>query len=256
MTSEPALQGRPRITLSVVSHRQGHLVRELLETLETIRDESVEVVITLNVPETLPFAAAQFGFPVRILDNVRPRGFGANHNSAFRSAQGEFLCVINPDISFTVDPFAELVAALRDGSTGVAAPQVVTPLGAPEDNGRTFPTPAAILKKAFLPAPRRVHPDAARVSHPDWVAGMFMLLSRKAFEAVGGFDERYFLYYEDVDLCARLRLHGFQVAYCPRVSVVHAAQRRSHRNPYYFVWHLQSMVRFFCSDAYRRVRQA
>lgn len=74
-----------------------------------------------------------------------------------------------------------------------------------------------------------------------------MLFRRDAFEAVGGFDERFHLYYEDVDLCARIRLSGKEVILCRSVEVIHDARRESHRNMRYFAWHLVSMLRFFMS---------
>ncbi len=80
-----------------------------------------------------------------------------------------------------------------------------------------------------------------------------MLFTRDAFARVGGFDERYHLYYEDVDLCARMRLAGREVVFCPTVEIVHAARRESHRNLRFFAWHVQSMLRFFLSGPFRRL---
>jgi GT2 family glycosyltransferase len=81
---------------------------------------------------------------------------------------------------------------------------------------------------------------------------MFMLFKPDLFSAVDGFDERYHLYYEDVDICARLKIAGYRIMACPTVSVIHSARRESHRNLRYMKWHLQSMLRFFLSRTYRR----
>ena len=80
---------------------------------------------------------------------------------------------------------------------------------------------------------------------PDWAAGMFMLFRSDAFRRVNGFDENYHLYYEDVDICARLRAAGLCVVVDPRAQVVHFGGRRSHREMRYLRWHLASMMRFF-----------
>ncbi len=80
---------------------------------------------------------------------------------------------------------------------------------------------------------------------PDWVAGMFMLFRRNVYAEVGGFDERYFLYYEDVDLCRRLRRHRYDVRLLPEVSVVHDARRESRHSLRHLGWHLSSMLRYF-----------
>jgi N-acetylglucosaminyl-diphospho-decaprenol L-rhamnosyltransferase len=79
----------------------------------------------------------------------------------------------------------------------------------------------------------------------DWVAGMFMLFRSEAFRRVGGFDERYFLYYEDADICRRLRRIGHDVKLETGARATHAARRESHRNARYLSWHLASMLRFF-----------
>ena len=91
--------------------------------------------------------------------------------------------------------------------------------------------------------------------YPDWVAGMFMLFPHEVFQNIGGFDERYFLYYEDVDLCARLTLANYRILLCSTVSVVHDARRSSHKNLRYMRLHLTSMLRFFFSSVYRKLQQ-
>ncbi len=242
------------ISISVVSHGQIVWVAELLQDLEMHCAASrFELILTLNRDETIPFSLAQFSYPVTLLKNERVLGFAANHNQAFRRAVGRYFCVINPDIRLVNNPFIELFACLSEFSAGVAAPLVLGETGEPEDSARRFPSPLSILRKACgkgLPSDY-VFGNAA--FHPDWVAGMFMLFPRRVFTQVGGFDEHYYLYYEDVDICARLRLLGHEVVVCPSATVVHHAQRHSHRSLWYLRWHLQSMLRFFLSPVYRRI---
>jgi hypothetical protein len=89
----------------------------------------------------------------------------------------------------------------------------------------------------------------------DWVAGMFMLFAKKTFERLNGFNERYFLYYEDVDICARLNLAGLKVMVNPAARVVHYAQHSSHRSLKYLRWHISSLYRFLTSHEYRQLKQ-
>jgi N-acetylglucosaminyl-diphospho-decaprenol L-rhamnosyltransferase len=77
---------------------------------------------------------------------------------------------------------------------------------------------------------------------------MFMLFRRDAFERVRGFDERYFLYYEDVDICRRLGAAAFRVVATPRAQAIHEAQRASRRNPRYMYWHARSMLRYLTTS--------
>ena len=160
---------------------------------------------------------------------------------------------MNPDIRINEEVFAALHACLQDETVGVAAPLVVGPNGMMEDSARRFPTPLRILCKALGGCRGSNYTAKDETVFPDWVAGMFMLFRREVFEKMGGFDERYFLYYEDVDLCARLRLQGYKVALSPAVKIVHHAHRSSHRDLKYFKLHLGSMLRFFITPPYWKV---
>jgi GT2 family glycosyltransferase len=238
------------ISVSVVSHDQGALVERLLEDLARLEARSIEVILTVNVPEALGFEHRAFPYALRVIRNASPKGFAANHNAAFERATGEFFCVVNPDIRLTSDPFPSLLAVLEDPAVGVAAPLVVNEAGAVEDSARPFPTPWEIALKALGRAPRH-HGAPGGGSSPDWVGGMFMLFRADTFAEIGGFDAAYRLYYEDVDLCARLRLAGYDVRLSPQVSITHLARRASHRNPRLAIWHLRSMLRFFVSRSRR-----
>jgi GT2 family glycosyltransferase len=237
-----------RLSLSIVSHRHGALVHELLRDIERSR-EPVEVLLTINVAEPLPFQPESFGFPVRLAVNAQPRGFGANHNAAFRQSSGDYFCVLNPDIRFDSDPFPALRRALDDATIGVAAPVVLSPAGEIEDSARKYPTLLSVSRKAFTRTPRLDYAIGDEPLTPDWVAGMFMLFRREVFARAGGFDERYFLYYEDVDLCRRLERLGYRAQLVPAARVVHDARRHSHGNLRHLVWHASSLLRYLASRA-------
>jgi N-acetylglucosaminyl-diphospho-decaprenol L-rhamnosyltransferase len=240
------------ISVSVVSHGQAALVGRLLGDLGRIPAvRGGEVILTYNIDEPEVDVAA--ALPLHVVRNPAPRGFGANHNAAFRRSRGEHFCVLNPDVRLPRDPFPTLLHALETSGTGVAAPLIVTPGGAVEDSARRFHTPLDLLRKAFTGGVRLDYPHAESAYSPDWIAGMFMLFRREAFQRVGGFDERYFLYYEDNDICARLRLAGYGVRLEPAARAVHDARRRSHRDPRYLAAHLRSALRYFTSDAYAAV---
>lgn len=243
------------ISISVVSHLQIALVAALLRDLEDhCKDSHFELILTLNRDEKLPFDLHGFRYPIQLVRNNVPTGFAANHNQAFTYATGRYFCVMNPDIRLRGNPFTALLACCGDSSVGVAAPLVLGATGAVEDSARRFPSPFKILCKAFGKCRAPDYAIANVPIYPDWVAGMFMLFPRAIFERLGGFDEHYFLYYEDVDICARLHLMGYQAVLCPRAIVEHHAQRSSHRNFRFWRLHLSSMVRFFLSPVYWRIQ--
>lgn len=246
----------PNVTISIVSHRQFALVAELLADIEHYCKQDVaEVILTLNLPEDLPLPEHGYSFPLRIINNKQPLGFGENHNQALADGGGEYFCVLNPDIRICANVFEPLIDVFQDNPRiGLVAPRIINAEGDDEDSARHFPTPWEIMGKLVGLGSRRSGLDARPIGFPDWVAGMFMLIPASVFRMVGGFDTRYFLYYEDVDLCARLRLRDYDIAVCRDATVIHNARRSSHRNLKYLRWHATSMLRFFTSRTYREIR--
>lgn len=234
----------PCLSLSIVSHGQAALVSALLIDLEAVAPRDFEVVVTLNIEEPEP-SFDTFSFPIRIIRNGEPKGFGGNHNQAFRASRGRFFAVVNPDIRLPAVDFAALAAVFDDPRVGACGPLVVGSDRAVQDSARHFPTLATMLRR-LVKRPDR--PDYNWTTEPvavDWLAGMFVVFRPQAFASVGGFDEeRFFMYYEDVDIGRRLAKHGWRSVLVPATTVVHDAQRASHRNPRHLRWHVTSAVRY------------
>lgn len=236
------------LSISVVSHAQAPLVAQLLRDLAELDPAVTEIFVTINVPEpeeSLLAAARDCRPPVRFLRNASRMGFGANHNAAFGAASGRFFAVLNPDIRVDGNPFPALMSLAAEQSTGVVAPLVLSPAGAIENSARRFPSPLSIALKMISTRNGLEYPITGPVLRPDWVAGMFMLFRQEVYASVGGFDERYFLYYEDVDICWRLHQAGLDVIQATEVRVTHDARRDSHRRLSYLRHHVHGMVRFF-----------
>lgn len=246
----------PDLSISIVSHRQIQLVQLLLADIQQYCSSiSIEIILTVNLEEPLPFRPNDYAFTIRIIHNPYPKGFGENHNAAFALAMGDFFCVLNPDIRLHANIFPVLIEHVRCANVGLVAPKIVNGEGEKEDSAREFPSLWEIVRKGFG-GKSAVHAGGVQsVSIPDWVAGMFMLFDSEVYKKIGGFDERYFLYYEDVDLCARLTLTGYQIHMCNTVSAIHDARRSSHKSLRYMRLHLDSVFRFFFSDVYRQLRK-
>lgn len=253
------METRHTIHLSVVSHGQGDLIRNLLADLDAhCRGSALRVTVTVNVPEQSEVDPGQYSFPVAVLRNTRPKGFGSNHNAAFRHGQAsggaDYFCVINPDVRIDHDVFIPLLDVLgAHPEVGVIAPRVTSPEGVTEDSARPFPHPWTPVRRALFGGSKQDSISGSRQFCPDWVAGMFMLFRSDLYERLGGFDERYFLYYEDVDICGRVWLSGSKVTVEPSVTIVHAARRDSHRKLRYLLWHARGVLRFFISATYWRI---
>lgn len=234
------------ISVSVVSHGHDRFLPALFEQLVVFSDVIKEVIITHNVAYTYMPDPSERRIDVRVIKNVTPLGFSENHNQAFACAKGSYFCVLNPDITFKKDPFKELLQCLDIEKIGMVAPRVVNLRGETEDSARYFPTPVSLLKKALGVCKGVIAVNSTdNIVYSDWLAGMFLLMPSKLFREVGGFDQKFWLYYEDVDLCMRFWRHGYHVALCNQVEVIHEAQRESHKNFHFFKWHILSMMRFF-----------
>ena len=241
------LQPAGGLVVSVVSHGHGPLVQTLLADLACFCAGSVtRVVLTLNLPEAEPLAPAQgWPFILQLRRNVVPLGFGTNHNRALADASEHFVCVLNPDVALAgQDPFAALVQVAALPGTGCAYPVQLDDQGKLQDSERELPTPWALWRRRVL---------RQREARVDWVNAACLVLPQAVWQALGGFDETYFMYCEDVDLCLRLRLAGLTLVRAP-VQVVHAGQRASRRRWSHLRWHVRSLLRLWRSPVYGRAR--
>ncbi|WP_169795470.1 glycosyltransferase family 2 protein [Dechloromonas denitrificans] len=230
------------IAVSIVSHGHGAMVARLIASLSAF-PEVQQIILTRNIPEAL---GMDTNAQVSIIDNGSPKGFGENHNAAFAACNQPYFCPLNPDVELPENPFPGLLNCARISDAALVAPRVVTPEGATEDNMRYFPNFRSLLTKAFGGKDGRFDVSDGQPDFcPDWVAGMFMLFRSEDFARLKGFDEGFFLYYEDVDICVRIWLQGLRIVACPSVTIVHDARRHSRRNLQYLRWHLTSMGRHF-----------
>jgi len=245
-------------SISIVSHGHQKFVAPLLEDLALLRRGDFEVILTLNLPENLGVDCSALPFPVTLIRNPVPKTFAENHNAAFAASESDFFVILNPDIRLLGDPFGGMLDLLNENPNCLCAPLVVNKQGATEDSARDFPTPIFLVKKLFgkifnVRVVGRFAPHENALSMPDWVAGMFIVIPRRIYDKLHGLDERYRMYYEDVDFCARAHLAGYQVVVNGHAKVIHEAQRDSHRKLAYMIWHVRSALRFFTSKVFRDV---
>ncbi len=248
----------PDWSLSVVSH--GHLpqIRTLLETAGKLLDPTrFEVLLTLNLPESAHGIENAWPGRLKVIRNTHPKGFGANHNAALREATGAWVAAVDPDLDLGhLDPFAALASALENASTGIVSPTVLDASGACSDHAREVPTPGRLARRYASGGPASFESWLTIPHDVDWVAGLFMAMRRETFNQLGGFDERFHMYCEDVDLCLRSWNAGLAVRVIPGASVVHPARRRTLKDPRHFLWHLASLVRLWRSVSYREFRRS
>ena len=200
------------------------------------REWEAVVVDNASVDGSDSFAQA-FAPRVRLIRNATNVGFGSAVNQGVAACSAPVVVIMNPDCQVHAGAVATLLAQLDAHDTcAVVGPRVLDPNGALQGSARGDPDMltglfgrTGRLREWFplLPAAQRnVVTDAAIGNGTpsvvvDWVSGACMMVRRSAFEAVGGFDPRYFMYWEDADVCRRLRSRGYHVRYVPGATVVH-----------------------------------
>lgn len=240
---------RPRLVVSIVSHGHGELVQGLLLQLAQWSAPSVSrVVLVQNVVEPAPLPPLSSGWPftLDLIVNEVPRGFGANHNAALDGAAEEFVCVLNPDVVLLDrDPFRDLMDACAVVGGGCAYPTQLDGQGLVQHSEREVPSPFSLIRRRLL---------GRQETRIDWVNAACLVVPTSVWRDMGGFDERYFMYCEDVDFCLRLRLRGLLLVKAP-AQIVHVGQRASGRSLKHLAWHVRSLLRLWLSPVYWRAQQ-
>jgi N-acetylglucosaminyl-diphospho-decaprenol L-rhamnosyltransferase len=237
------------ISISVVSHDQKELVQALFSDIKRLAPPLVkQIILTHNNTDDRELFPNEIAH-IRIVQIFNPqnKGFGDNHNSAFRSASQQYFAVLNPDLRLTLDPFPSLLNALSNPLCGLVGPRIVNANGEIANSARKLYTPLQILNN-YLGL-------TSYTTRPDWLAGMFLLFRSEAFRSVNGFDEKFFMYVEDVDISSRLVLKGWFLRHDTSAEVIHVARRASRRSLRHFSWHIHSAFIWWTSSTFWRYRK-
>ena len=221
--------------------------------LESLAPEVDELVLVAN-----PGGAPSSPSRTLVIHNERTRGFGANINRGVAATTAPYVAASNPDIRAT--PGA--IAALREFADshprcGIAGPDLRYPDGRRQPSRRSFPTVAGTLVRRtplrlLLDPQRRQRRHYLLDEHPDqpvesdWLLGAFLFLRREMLDELGGLDEGYRLYGDDIDLAYRAREAGWERWYVPDAVVVHDHQAVTDRRflTRRTLWHWRSIFRF------------
>ncbi|MBI3932143.1 MAG: glycosyltransferase family 2 protein [Acidobacteria bacterium] len=217
---------------------------DLLRCLASLRRITLplEAVVVDNASADGSVEAVLAQFPhVRVIASAENLGFSRANNLGLRETRAPHCLVLNSDAEVRPGAVETLVAALdRRPDVGIVGPRTVGSDGGPQVSFGPALTPLSEwrqrrlvrgLRAGAVWARRAAEERSRRPCDPDWVSGSCFLARRGALEAVGGFDEGYFLYEEDVDLCVRVRGAGWRVAYEPAAEVVHHLGRSMETSP-------------------------
>lgn len=231
----------PKVTFVTVCYRTPGLIAQLLKGFEEAAlPFPFEYFLVDNAAGDGTGAMVREHFPwVKIIDHQGNIGFGAGNNLAFREAKGEYVMLVNPDLTVFPGEFEKLLAfADAHPDIGFVGPKLLNPDRTLQRSFHRFPNPLIPLFRR-TPLGRTawgqrtiekylmMDADPNVVQDVDGLFGAAILIRRSALEQIGHFDERFFMYFEDVDLCRRAWESGWRVTYAPLAMFVHYHQRES-----------------------------
>lgn len=223
------------LTIVVVTWENAAEVPSLLVSLAPDMAGGAELVVIDNASRDESAALVRRHAPeARVIVNAVNRGFGAAANQGLGAGHRRFVLFVNPDAVLTAGAVARALAYLEGSPmVGVVGCRTLNADGTPQPTVDRFHSVRRLVAESWHRtrppggAPRGESPDTSGLV--DWVYGSFLLGRRVALEAVGGFDEAYEMYGEDLDLCHRLREAGWATAYCAEATVVHYGNRSGAR---------------------------
>lgn len=230
------------VSILIVHYNTPGLLRQ---TLKGIRRAAIgvnyEVIVVDNNPECRVCSMIQKEFPeVCCIVSDTNLGFGGGMNLALKHSEGKYIFVFNPDILLSVGSIEKMVGFMDSrGDIGIVGPRLLNPDGSLQYSAYRFLRPQVILYRRFpllklLPFAKRaiedylmVNEDHSKTMEVDYLLGAALFVRRKAYEQVGGFDENFFVYFEDQDWCKRFSENGWKVVYYPDVEMIHYHRRET-----------------------------
>jgi GT2 family glycosyltransferase len=203
-------------------------------------------------------------FPeIQVFRNSRKAGYGENHNLNLEKAEGRYFVIMNSDMLISTNTFASLLDYMEGNpDIGIVSPKILNEDGSIQGLNKRYPTVTDLFLRRFLPRIfQRLFRD--RINYYEmrdigyesiydvpFLSGAFMFCRTPLLRSLHGFDSRYFLYFEDVDLCRRVQ-QTHRTVYYPYVSVIHFWERSAHKSWIYTYYFIKSAYRYFGRWGYR-----
>ncbi len=251
------LNRQPQVSIIIVNHRSEKVLPDCLQAIAAgDYDFAVEIIIINNPPiETDQAIEIPGKLTIKQIDTTSRVGFGAASNLGVSHAEGEFILLLNPDVILDSSAIRELYTALTEkAGMDIAVGRLIGPDGQFQASCRRFPT----LSNLFLSRGSLLHrlfhtgdrsytlPDYTEVTKVEAAAAAMMMMPRAIFDKLNGFDESFFLYMEDTDLCYRVAQKRFNIGYVPQAGGKHYwGFSTGHYRFRRIIWHHRSLWRYF-----------
>lgn len=243
------------ITITIVAYEDRKDVIKAVSSIEryTSSELTKKIYIVDNSEVPLDFSDAFAGLSdVEVFHPDKNLGFGGGHNYVLPKLASKYHAIVNPDIELKEDSFKAIIDYLDSSSCGMVIPRLVDSEGKRQAACRRELTVTDMFIRMFVKGGfkkrRALHTmedmDYSKAFEVPFAQGSFLVLKTELFKQLNGFDERYFMYMEDADLCKRVWQLA-PVMYFPGTEVVHRWEKGSHKSKKLLFIHIKSMIKYF-----------
>ncbi len=251
-----------KLSISIVIYEDYTDVKNAVESIEKVTPAEIEKEIYLidnSEHDESDEGEAAFREWITAYSDVIYRksggniGFGAGHNLCMKEYDSQYHAIVNPDILLKEDAFSSMIPFMDENpDVGMLIPRILSEEGELQKVYRRDLTPLDMFIRMFCGGHFKKRQDYHTLQDQNYDAvfdlpfgqGSFLLIRTELFKEIGGFDDHFFLYMEDADLCRRVRQKA-RFVYFPGASVIHKWEKGSHKNKKLFRIHVESMIKYF-----------
>lgn len=244
--------------VSVVSH--GHASLIIRQNILSVLAKKNKVIVTDNIGEEI-LKNYCFTYKIEYICNISKKGFGENNNQNFTKAkklgmkEDDIFLILNPDVVVKEDVLDELSALMLNNKSIAATINLQKTNGATDNNIRSYPSLIDFIG-SYLSGKNKTIIDKKMIdtaTEVDWASGSFIAIDASTYDIIHGFDEKYFMYCEDLDFCKRIYdVTGKKIMYYPQLEAIHyAAHQNRNLMSKHFFWHIRSVFRYCFISSYK-----
>jgi len=257
------LTKQPLLSIVIVTYNSSKIISQtLLSIVNYLINIEYEIIIVDNnsSDNTCEIISQINNSNVKLIKNKVNKGFAQGNNKGFKVCNGEFILILNPDIIITPNTHIdELIDEYnKNEKIGIVAPKLIYEDGRVQESARSFPNPIVLLIRGlgleniyrnfeFYKKFLLLDKNDNLPTYVDWVIGAFVLIKKDILIEHNGFDDNFFMYYEDADLCLRLKKTNYKILYVPQYEAIHQYQRESSKKIFSKLkfYHIKSIIIFF-----------
>jgi len=252
------------LSIIIVTYNSGNIIGDCLKSIYELNlTFKYEIIVVDNNSNDNTIKIVSSFSDIKIIRNPVNLGFAYANNLGFKNSNGYFILILNPDIILTKNINLDLMMKNMMGNNdwGILAPCLFYESGQSQESYRSFPTPLSLLIRGlnlsklpyFSKKYRKYLMLDIEINGPtevDWVIGAFMLMRSRDFKKADLFDENYFMYYEDADLCVKMQKLRLKIIYDPQFTSIHKYKRESAGKIFsnLKIIHIISIIKFFMNN--------